>query len=81
MGSAAARPPPGEAAEIRLIVNGARRTVPTGTTAAGLLELLGLDARIVVVERNLGILERESLGRVVLDDGDRLEIVHFVGGG
>ena len=81
MGGAAGRPPEGEAAEIRLIVNGARRTVPAGTTAAGLLGSLGLDARVVVVERNRRILGRESLGGVVLGDGDRLEIVHFVGGG
>ncbi|MDE0246617.1 MAG: sulfur carrier protein ThiS [Gammaproteobacteria bacterium] len=81
MGGEAPRPPPGAAGGLRVLVNGARRAVPGGGAAGGLLELLGLDARIVVVERNLGILERESLGRVVLDDGDRLEIVHFVGGG
>ena len=71
--------PPGRG--VRLIVNGARRTVPTATTVEGLVESLGLDPRLVVVERNLEILDREAYGRHRLGEGDRIEIVHFVGGG
>ncbi len=65
-----------------LTVNGDARQVPAGSTLAELLASLDLDPRLVVVERNGTILrDRASLGRVVLDDSDTLEIVHFVGGG
>jgi thiamine biosynthesis protein ThiS len=42
---------------------------------------LGLDARKVAVERNLAIVPRSTFDDVMVEEGDRLEIVHFVGGG
>ena len=67
---------------IALTVNGAPRTVAGGTTVAGLLGGLGLDARMVVVERNGMILrQRDEFGNLALEAGDVLELVHFVGGG
>jgi len=47
----------------------------------GLLERLGLDPAKIAVERNLEIVPRSTYGQVALTDGDRLEIVHFIGGG
>lgn len=67
--------------EITLTVNGKERTLPPGTTVAGLLDRLDLVAGTVVVERNREILERDGYDDVTLEDGDRLELVHFVGGG
>lgn len=67
--------------EIAVTVNGERRTVPAGTTVAGLLDLLGLAPERVAVERNLEIVRRGEYDRTVLRDGDAVEIVHFVGGG
>jgi sulfur carrier protein len=67
---------------IPLTVNGAERAVAGGTTVAGLLSGLGLDARMVVVERNGTILRQpDEFGRLALEPGDVLELVHFVGGG
>lgn len=66
---------------IRLLVNGEPRTVSSGLTVRGLLESLGLTPATIVVERNLEILDRELYEDTVLDEGDRLELVHFVGGG
>jgi thiamine biosynthesis protein ThiS len=66
---------------ITLTVNGEQRTVPPGTTVLGLLESLDLVPGTVVVERNRRILPRDDYGEVTLADGDRLELVHFVGGG
>jgi thiamine biosynthesis protein ThiS len=69
-------------AEIALTVNGAERRVPTSWTLADLLASLGLDPRVVVVERNGTILrERASFASLALQADDTLEIVHFVGGG
>ena len=61
-------------------VNGETRTV-AATTILGLVEELGLDARKVAVERNLEIVPRSAYGQTALADGDRIEIVHFIGGG
>lgn len=67
--------------EITLTVNGKERTLPPGTTVAGLLDRLDLVPGTVVVERNREILERDRYDDVTLEDEDRLELVHFVGGG
>jgi len=66
---------------MNLTVNGDPRTVPEGTTVAGLLEALELTPALVVVERNREIIPREKVADVVLEPGDTLELVHFVGGG
>jgi thiamine biosynthesis protein ThiS len=67
---------------LALLVNGAERTAPVGSTLADLLHSLDLDPRLVVVEHNGVILrDRTSYDRQPLDGGDVLELVHFVGGG
>ncbi|MCC5995087.1 MAG: sulfur carrier protein ThiS [Oceanicaulis sp.] len=62
-------------------LNGEARPLPAGLTLTGLLETLELDPRKVAVERNLEIAPRGQYGQIAIADGDRLEIVHFVGGG
>jgi len=47
----------------------------------GLLAVLELDARKVAIERNLEIVPRSLFAATALADGDRIEIVHFIGGG
>ena len=67
---------------LEITVNGDRRSVPAASSVASLLELLSLDARLVVVERNREILrDRDAFPHVELAQGDTIEIVHFVGGG
>lgn len=51
------------------------------TTVAGLLERQGWDAERVAVEHNGAILKREDFSTTILSDGDKLEVVRFVGGG
>jgi thiamine biosynthesis protein ThiS len=70
-----------EAGVIRVRVNGEDRSLAEGTTVHGLLDELELAAGLVVVEHNREILDRGAYGDVVLEDGDRVELVHFVGGG
>ena len=62
-------------------INGERKTIPDGLDVASMLSHLGLDPRMVVVERNRDILRRDELGDVPVTAGDRFELVHFVGGG
>ena len=47
----------------------------------GLLTELGLDPAKIAVERNLEIVPRSQYGAVMVGEGDKLEIVHFIGGG
>ena len=65
---------------MRVQVNGELREVQAGTILA-LVEELGLDVRKVAVERNLEIVPRSLHGTTALTDGDRIELVQFVGGG
>jgi thiamine biosynthesis protein ThiS len=64
-----------------ITLNGTSRQVPSPLSLAGLLEHLGLDPRTVVVEQNRVIVRRPSLADTPVDEGDVIELVHFVGGG
>ena len=66
---------------IAVVVNGQPRTVPAGTTIAVLIAELGLGDRRVAVERNREVVPRAQHPTTPLADGDRLELVTFVGGG
>jgi thiazole synthase len=66
---------------LNLTVNGESRRISAGSTIADLVADLGLNPQKVAVERNGEIAPRSALSEISLGDGDRLEIVHFVGGG
>ena len=66
---------------MRLTVNGEQRQVQAERNISALVALLGLDERKIAIERNLAIVPRSLWSDTVLADGDRIEIVHFVGGG
>lgn len=65
---------------MRIQVNGDMRDV-AAHTVLGLVEELGFDVRKVAVERNLAIVPRSLHAETPLEDGDRIELVQFVGGG
>ncbi|MBW0006105.1 MAG: sulfur carrier protein ThiS, partial [Sphingomonas sp.] len=66
---------------IAIHLNGDLRHVTVGVTLSDMLHGLGVDPRKVAVERNLEIVPRGTFDEVRVEEGDRLEIVHFVGGG
>ena len=66
---------------LRLSVNGQAREFPAPLTVEDLLRHLQLDSAKVAVERNLEIVPRSTYATAPLANGDRLEIVHFIGGG
>lgn len=70
-----------EVAPIVVTVNGEPVGVPEGTTALELVESRGFDVPRIAVEIGGDICPRASLGDRVLRDGDRVEVVSFVGGG
>lgn len=65
---------------MRIQVNGELREVAAATVLA-LVEELGLDVRKVAVERNLEIVPKSLHAATPVADGDRIEVVQFVGGG
>ncbi len=66
---------------ITITVNGEHKRVRAGITLSELAAQIGLVPEKVAVERNLEVVPRSTLASVVVEDGDELEIVHFVGGG
>jgi sulfur carrier protein len=66
---------------LTLTVNGESRQLDAPATVAALIARLGLDKRKIAVERNEAIVPRSAYAETWLQPGDRLEIVHFIGGG
>lgn len=66
---------------IRVRVNGAGRTTGADATVADLLRELDVRPDRVAVEINLEILDRQEFERRSLREGDRVEIIGFIGGG
>ena len=66
---------------IHVTINGENRQFDAPILLNSLLSSLGIDPRKVALERNLEIVPRSTYGDVLVGDGDRLEIVHFIGGG
>ena len=66
---------------MQISVNGEDRTFDGVADVAALVAELGLDPRKVAVERNLEIVPRSTYAATPLADGDRIEIVTFIGGG
>ncbi len=62
-------------------VNGEQRALAAGVTVAGLLTELDIRPDRVAVELNLTILDRGEFDRRSLQEGDRVEIISFIGGG
>ncbi len=66
---------------MRVIINGENKDLPRPMSVAELLGDLGLNAEKVALERNLEIVPRSDYASTRLEEGDRIEIVHFIGGG
>ena len=66
---------------MHITVNGDSRALINALTISDFLKDLGVDSRKVAVELNLEIVPKSTFGTVMVRDGDRLEIVHFIGGG
>ena len=69
------------AERVRVRVNGDERSLGAGTSIAGLLDALGVSTPRVAVERNRAIVPKAAYDSTLLEEGDELEFVEFVGGG
>jgi thiamine biosynthesis protein ThiS len=66
---------------MNLTINGETRILTPAATLSALLDQLGMKSDRVAIELNREIVPRDRWSETALQDGDRLEIVHFVGGG
>ena len=66
---------------MKLVINGEERSFGDDLTLAVLVEQLGVNPDRVAIELNHDIVRRDRWVETALRDGDRLEVVHFVGGG
>lgn len=66
---------------MKITVNGTTREIPEGTTLKALVELLALKGDRIACELNLDVVPRAIYAETKLAEGDKLEIVTFVGGG
>ncbi|SHS14838.1 Thiamine biosynthesis protein ThiS [Mycobacteroides abscessus subsp. abscessus] len=65
-----------------IYVNGKETLLGTGTnTILTLIEYFELNPKVVIVERNKDIVAKENYESTILEKGDQIELVHFVGGG
>ena len=67
--------------KIEIILNGEKREVPTSSSLEDLVSELGLERDRIAIELNLQIVTRHRWVEHLLQNGDRVELVHFVGGG
>ena len=68
-------------AHLRIELNGEKKELAEGTTLQSLVEQLSLAPERLAVEHNREVVRRADWPALELSDGDRVEIVHFVGGG
>ncbi len=66
---------------MRVTINGEEKDFDGAVSVRSLLRAVGLDPAKVAVERNLEIVPRSQYAEISVEDGDRLEVVHFIGGG
>lgn len=67
--------------KIKITLNGEEKILEKAITVAQLIFDLGLDVKKIAVEKDLEIVNSVQFSEVILDEGSRIEIVHFIGGG
>lgn len=64
-----------------VLINGENKEIPGKLNLAGLLEFFSLPSQRVAIELNREVVHRKDWGNVQVTDADKIEIIHFVGGG
>ena len=66
---------------MKITLNGEKFTLETGSNIVNLIDKLDLNADKLAIERNLEIVPKSKFAMTIIEEGDKLEIVHFIGGG
>lgn len=66
---------------IKIILNGEERKFEKNLTISELIQTFEIDLTKVAIEKNLEIINFEDFEKITIADGDKIEMVHFIGGG
>jgi sulfur carrier protein len=66
---------------MQITINGEAKTLPENSTIATLIDIFAIDIRKVAIEANLTIIPKSLYAETLLNEGDAIEIVQFIGGG
>ena len=66
---------------MEITLNGEKFTLETGSNIVNLIDKLDLDVDKLAIERNLEIVPKSKFAMTIIEEGDKLELVHFIGGG
>ena len=66
---------------MKIIINGNETEFEEKISVQGMLDALNNQSKMIVIEKNLEIVPKESFAQTYLKDGDNIEIISFVGGG
>tara|TARA_Y100000746_G_scaffold215549_1_gene209761 strand:- start:465 stop:671 length:207 start_codon:yes stop_codon:yes gene_type:complete len=66
---------------MEITLNGEKYNLETGSNIVDLIEKLGLNIDKLAIERNLEIVPKSKFAMTIIEEGDKLELVHFIGGG
>ena len=67
--------------KIKINLNGKPLSIPTGTTVFRVIKKIKVQPKKIAIELNREIINKNNLRKIFLKNKDRLEIVHFIGGG
>lgn len=67
--------------QIQILLNGEKRTIPKKIDLDNLLDEFSLPKQRIAIELNNSVIRRIDWPSTVVDEGDKIEVVHFVGGG
>ncbi len=67
--------------KITITLNGEKRDIKKDSTISNLINDLGLDTKKIAIERNLEIISVGDFDKTIILEADKIEIVHFIGGG
>ena len=67
--------------KIKIKLNGKDQIIPEKTTVKSLIDCLNLPISKIAIEMNRKILDKKKINKIILNKKDKIEIVHFIGGG
>ncbi len=66
---------------MKITINGEEREISEGTTLQKLIEQLGLEDKVMAAAVNMEVVKQQKWSETILQDGDKIELLDFVGGG
>jgi len=66
---------------MKIVVNGEEKIFEDGTTLAGVIEKLGIADKVMAAAVNMEVVKKDNWSSFIPKEGDKIELLHFVGGG